>query len=512
MNTNHYIKIKNLESIALNKIPTLDYESEFLKLSNSILADKSRYIFAYFGKKENEALRTYMLIADDKEGAIFLYSSLMDLSKKHLSISKEHFCAEKFEREMYENFGLMFSDHPWLKPVRYAHNRADKNLLQANYPFFKSDSSHLHEVAVGPIHAGVIEPGHFRFICSGEEILHLEIQLGYQHRGIESLMLENKKPSYRLALSEAIAGDTAIGHSYAYCAIMESLSDTACTHNANLTRLILLELERIANHTGNIGNLSVDIAYQPSSSIMGKLRGLMPLNMMMIISGDRFGKGILVPGGMRYKIDTAKKQKLSAMILKFEEEFISTAELLMDSDHSMNRFETCGVVDDKKVLDCGFVGISAKMSGIKRDTRQTHPYDVYKNLQFNAKIAHTGDVKARLEIRIAEVKQSVELVIQALNQLELNDEIYSNDKNKWCNPLNNSIKPNHLCVSLIEGCRGVICHVAITDVQGELGTYKVVDTSFHNWLALALACRNVAISDFPINNKSFDLSYCGHDL
>ena len=509
MSEQKYIRIKNFRNISLDKIPVLDYETAFLPLSNSILSDKSKYIFAYFGKKSNressnETILTFMLIADDKEGDILLYSSLMNVGKTYHSVSKDNLCAEKFERELYENFGIKYNDHPWYKPVRYAHDRADKNLLLKDYPYYQSESIHLHEVAVGPVHAGVIEPGSFRFICNGEEILHLEIQLGYQHRGIEYLMLQNKKSSYRLALSEAIAGDTAIAHAYAYCANIESLTETMVPENAKTIRLILLELERIANHTGDIGNLCVGLAFQPVSSIMGKLRGT-PLNMMMVISGDRFGKGNLTPGGIRYAIDETKKQKLHEMLKKFSDEFNSTSELFMNSTYSINRVENCGVVNAEKVLSCGFVGYAAKMSGIKRDVRQSHAFDDYKIMNFNTETVQGGDVKARIEIRILEVKQSIEIITKALNKLNTNDRNISL-------ALHPKVEPNQLSVSLIEGFRGVICHVAITDEKGELAAYKIVDPSFHNWLALALACRGVGISDFPINNKSFNQSYCGHDL
>jgi len=506
MQHHKYIKVKNRQSVPLGDIPVLDYENEFVPQTNHLLSDRDKYVFCYYGRKTTRGINTFMLIADDAHGDILLYSSLMHPGTPYTSVSKETFCAEKFERELYENFGIQYEDHPWLKPVRYAFNRADRNLLQAEYPFYKIESEHLHEVGVGPIHAGVIEPGHFRFICSGEEILHLEIQLGYQHRGIEHLMLENKKPSYRLCLTEAIAGDTAIGHSYTYCALMESLSDAVIPENAKLLRMILLELERIANHTFDLGNLCVGLAYQPVSSILGKLRGV-PLNMMMNISGDRFGKGCLKPGGLRKGIDKAKIEKLLGMLAGYEKEFIPTAQLFLDSSYAMNRVETCGIVDASQIKDCGFVGIAAKMSNVKRDVRNTHPYDFYETKKLPVQTENSGDVKARIELRIKEVIHSIDLVRTGLENLDIRE-----DKKMWSTELIHPLQGEHLCVSLTEGFRGVICHVATTNNKGEIDSYKFVDPSFHNWLALALACRGVGISDFPINNKSFNQSYCGHDL
>ena len=139
------------------------------------------------------------------------------------SFSKHNLVFEKFEREIHENFGIAYTDHPWLKPVRFPFNRFNKNTTVADYPFFTIESEELHEVGVGPIHAGIIEPGHFRFICNGEQILHLEIQLGYQHRGIEQLFLEKKKLLQRITLAENIAGDSVVGHTVAFVNLWESL-------------------------------------------------------------------------------------------------------------------------------------------------------------------------------------------------------------------------------------------------------------------------------------------------
>src|SRR5439155_11332517 len=167
-------------------------------------------------------------VANDETHSIFVSSSLVDITQQLPSFAAKNLAFEKFERELNENFGIPYSDHPWLKPVRFSFNRNDKNKTITRYPFFKIESEELHEVGVGPIHAGVIEPGHFRFICNGEQILHLEIQLGYQHRGIESLFLHKKKLLQRTVLAESIAGDTVAGHTNAFVSVWESL----CGFNA----------------------------------------------------------------------------------------------------------------------------------------------------------------------------------------------------------------------------------------------------------------------------------------
>ena len=199
----HYLTIKNNQSVPISEIPEVSYNA-FLILNTGMVAEKpERHCVNYYGYKSGDKIKLICCIADDADHVIFVSSCLVEVGSEHASFTAKLLCFEKFEREIHENFGIQFTDHPWLKPVRYAHNRFDKNQNIANYPFYSIDSEELHEVGVGPIHAGVIEPGHFRFICNGEQILHLEIQLGYQHRGIEKLFrgfkINNSNSTTKLA-------------------------------------------------------------------------------------------------------------------------------------------------------------------------------------------------------------------------------------------------------------------------------------------------------------------------
>ena len=182
----NYIAIRNFQSIPLNQIPELEYEA-FKKLNLDLVQDISCHCVNYFGILQDRLVRLFCCIANDEMQVILISSCLVPLEMKLESLSAVHLCFERFERELHERFGIQYVDHPWLKPVRFAFNRFNGNTGLREYPFFHMESNELHEVGVGPIHAGVIEPGHFRFICNGEQILHLEIQLGYQHRGVESL-------------------------------------------------------------------------------------------------------------------------------------------------------------------------------------------------------------------------------------------------------------------------------------------------------------------------------------
>lgn len=188
------IDIRNNQTIPIASIPELEY-ADFLEFNTALMADETCHCVQYFAYRLPGAIKLICCMANDHEHNISLSSSLVNPDAHLASFTRHHFSFHFFEREIHENFGLQYTDHPWLKPVRYSFDRADLQQQIANYPFYHMDSEELHEVGVGPIHAGVIEPGHFRFICNGEQILHLEIQLGYQHRGLEQMMLQKKKPA-----------------------------------------------------------------------------------------------------------------------------------------------------------------------------------------------------------------------------------------------------------------------------------------------------------------------------
>ena len=265
------ISIKNNQTIPVWDIPVLKYE-DLLEYYTSLLKEEYNHCVNYFGFQQSDKLKLICCIANDKDQTINISSSLIELKTELPSFTHHHRAFHIFERELHENYGVKYTDHPWLKPVRFSHNRHDRNSKIDNYPFYKIESEELHEVGVGPIHAGVIEPGHFRFICNGEQILHLEIQLGFQHRGIEKLFLEKNKLLQRATLAESIAGDTVAGHTTAFVNLWESLCGNKPEEDLQFSRTLALELERIAIHTGDLSAICTDIAYQLGSSVFGRLR------------------------------------------------------------------------------------------------------------------------------------------------------------------------------------------------------------------------------------------------
>ncbi len=497
-----YISVKNNQSIPLSSIPELDYAS-FLELNVfSLIKGAGAHCVNYFGVPHSGKIKLFCCIANDALSNISITSSALDAKQPITSFTKHNLVFEKFEREIHENFGIAYTDHPWLKPVRYPFNRANKKSTIAYYPFFKIESEELHEVGVGPIHAGIIEPGHFRFICNGEQILHLEIQLGYQHRGVEQLFLEKKKLLQRITLAENIAGDSVAGHAVAFVNLWESLCNYTPGRELQLARTLALELERIAIHTSDLSGICTDIAYQLGSAVYGRLRTPV-INYFQKWCGNRLAKGLIRAGKTNFQFTRELALELTGLLDEFEKNFEEISEELFSLPSVLARLEKTGVITTEQAAALGTVGISARMSAINRDIRKSHPHDLYEELNHQILIKNHGDVHSRSRLRKKEINQSIGYIRQLIQNLPAHEQKET---------MLSVPSPDSFAISLVEGWRGEICHCAITDNNGELVHYKIKDPSFHNWLALALAVRNNEISDFPVINKSFDLSYCGHDL
>ena len=285
----NWVITKNNGRIDLNSIPELTIQElrlEIIKMNKRVIA--------FFGQNwSDNKVKLFVVLADDKNAELYVSSALfLNNEKTYESITKDIPSFHIFEREFYEQFNIEPIGHPWLKPVR-SHKK--------DYDFFKMDGDEIHQVAVGPIHAGVIEPGHFRFMCNGEMVYHLEIMLGYQNRGIEKLILAN--PTNQLA--ESICGDSVIGHNLAFSNVIESLKDIKITKRARLIRTLALEMERIGIHIGDLGAISGDIAYLMGASVFGATRTLV-INTMLEFSGSRFGRGLVNIGGVNFDIDDKK--------------------------------------------------------------------------------------------------------------------------------------------------------------------------------------------------------------
>jgi len=255
-------------------------------------------------------------------------------------------------------------------------------------------------------------------------------------------------------------------------------------------------------HTGDLSGMCTDVAYQLGSAVFGRLRTPL-INYFQTWCGNRLAKGLIRAGKTNFPFTGALADELTKLFDAYEKDFEGISEELFSLPSALARFEKTGVVTTEQAATIGTVGMSARMSAISRDIRFSHPHDLYEALNHQPVIKHHGDVYSRAQIRKEEINQSIGYIRQLIQNLP-------KDEHKVFQLSNPT--PNAFTISLVEGWRGEICHCAITDDSGELIHYKIKDPSFHNWLALALAVRNNEISDFPICNKSFDLSYCGHDL
>ena len=500
----NFTTIANGQVIRISDIAVLPF-TEFSDQAKAIVAQGGKVVqfFAYpaeGGVRFMAVLRTDALLAATCNAPETYPSLTASCPQFHM-----------FEREIAEQYGIRPEGHPWLKMVRYHPNlRGVKDIfgndytedIPGRYPYYQVAGEEIHEVAVGPVHAGVIEPGHFRFNCIGERVLNLEIQLGYQHRGVEQLLIgaDLKRLPF---ITENTAGDTSVGHSLCHAQAMEALGRVQIDDGATIIRTIGLELERIANHIGDLGALSGDVAFLPPANYCGRMRGDF-LNMSLLLCGNRFGKGLVRPGGVRFPMDDGNRRDLAARISELKPQVAHTIELLFSTSSVRSRFEGCGAVslDDAGAL--GLVGPAGRACGLPYDVRRCFPTEHYGRIDIPENAEPTGDVWARAKVRADEVMQSIEIIEHLIKEPVETQVI---DQQPDLMPAANS-----LVVTLNEAWRGELSHCVLTDATGKIMRYKIKDPSFHNWNGLSMSLRDTGISDFPLNNKSYNLSYCGFDL
>ena len=503
------VRMLNASATELGRVPAL----AFPKFREAILngVTNGMRVATLFGETGDSSsqVRLFVVLADSVHGQLQLAQTFVE-DDRFDSLTPDCPQLHLFEREIAEQFGVRPEGHPWFKPVRFqaswrpghdAWQRAENEKpVPGVMDFYRVEGEEIHEVAVGPVHAGVIEPGHFRFQCHGEHVFHLEIALGYQHRGVERALCGG--PNQRsIHYMETLAGDTTVGHATAYAQIIEALAGCQVPIRGQILRGVALELERLANHTGDLGALAGDVGYLPTASYCGRLRGDF-LNITALLCGSRFGRGMVRPGGVGFDVDRERVVQVLQRLELAYRDVSSAVDLLWGSPSVLSRFDDAGTVSSQVAELLGLVGPAARACGLVQDVRQDFPTGVFQFSQIPVSTWHTGDVFARAYVRWLEIQHSVAFIrdqLRALPPGSIRADV-------------NSLSANRAAVALVEGWRGEICHVALTDERGRFARYKVVDPSFHNWMGLAMALRDQQISDFPLCNKSFNLSYCGHDL
>lgn len=467
----YLLELKNRKSIDINLIPSAPFD-EFEKI---VCAENYRVISLF--AQEN---LLYAILTEETNTKLFVSSTAVGDAYPSFTLKKP--ALHLFEREIFEKNNITPIGHPFLKPVRE----------QKYYEFLKSSDLQTHEVAVGPVHAGIIEPGHFRFLCNGERVNHLEIMLGYQKRGVEKMLC--KKPS--ITLAESICGDSTVAYAKTFAEIIENLSNIEVDEKSKNIRIIALELERLGIHLGDIGAIAGDVAYQIGANVLAVTRTL-AINTTLDICGNRFGKGLIKFGGVNYDINIVLVKQIQLVLDEIKERLNVMADAMFSNATVLSRLENTGCVTKKRAKEIGMVGMAARASGLQIDSRRLDDEN------FTIKSMKNGDVYSRAYQRYLEALQSIEIIENLLPKLtgEISKE------RKYIN-----LKPNSFVVAINESWRGELCHCCATDENGYLKFYKIKDASFNNWFGLALAVRNNQISDFPVCNKSFDLSYCGFDL
>lgn len=429
-----------------------------------------------------------------------------------VSLATLYYPASRFEREIRDLFGIEAMGHPDSRPlVRHAFWPKNYFPLRKDaappehfeddgtpFPFASVGGEGVYEIPVGPVHAGIIEPGHFRFSVIGETVIDLKIRLYFTHKGTEKLF-EGKSPIGGLELAERISGDTTVGHSLAYCQALESLTGTEVPARAQYLRVVLLEMERLYNHIADMGAIANDTGFAIANAHCSRLRERL-LRLNKALTGNRLLRGGLVPGGVRF--DLPDGLDLPAELYTILADFNEVVDICLKNTILTDRLEGTGYLTKQTAIDHGVLGYVARASGVDLDARRDHPFAAYSELDFIVPVYESGDVYARTMIRVEEASQSVALLRQAIKRLAPGPLSVPMGKLP-------SFKP---AFGVVEGWRGAIIHWVMADNSGNLYRVKIKDPSFVNWPALSFALLKNIVPDFPLCNKSFNLSYSGNDL
>jgi Ni,Fe-hydrogenase III large subunit/Ni,Fe-hydrogenase III component G len=435
-------------------------------------------------------------------------------SARFASLATRSFAASRFEREIHDLFGLIPEGHPDLRrlalhqywPDGYHPLRRDvasrTDFVDAGepYPFQRVEGEGIFEITVGPVHAGIIEPGHFRFSVEGETIVNLETRLGFVHKGTEKLF-EGVAVDRATRLAERISGDTSVGHVLAYCQAVETLAGCVPPPRANRLRTVLLELERIYNHVGDVGMIVNDTGFAFGHAHCFRIREEL-LRLNEHLTGHRLLRGAVVPGGVTGPVAAASLVDAATKVETLVAEFLAIVRLCLDNTTVLERLQGTGRLTGQTATELQAVGLVARASGIDADLRRDRPFAAYGETGVNVSIYGTGDVWARTMVRLDEAREAARLI----------GEIVRLDEPGVVQAPISPLTAGAHALGLVEAWRGPVWHWVVAGGPTTLGRVKIVDPSFRNWPALEYAVLNNIVPDFPLCNKSFNLSYSGNDL
>ncbi len=446
---------------------------------------------------------------------LLLVTELPDGERSFHSITPHIHAAKWYEREIRDMFGLIPLGHPDLRRlIRHEHWPKGTHPLkkdfawdrvlsrqQGEYHFRQIEGEGVFEVPVGPIHAGIIEPGHFRFSVAGEPIMQLELRLFWKHRGIEKLF-EQQRLTDAVPLAERVSGDTTVGHSLAYCQAVETLLALEVPRRAKYLRSLFLELERLHNHLGDVGAICNDTAYALAHAHCGRMKErLMQLNDRLC--GSRFLRDVIRVGGVSRNLTAEQLHEIVAELDAIEPDFAELEHIVSANASLIDRLETTGILRERTAWDHAVVGLVARACGLSQDIRRDRPFAAYDELEVKVATYRYGDVRARMRVRMDEIHESMRLIRKIRIRIP-------------SGPI--TVEPDRMpaagdwALSAVEGWRGEILYVVVAGENGTIHRCKVRDPSFVNWPAIQWAVLGNIIPDFPLINKSFNLSYAGNDL
>jgi Ni,Fe-hydrogenase III large subunit/Ni,Fe-hydrogenase III component G len=488
-------------------------EDEFLSLADTLAARKCVLIGLFCAEGFSGQAQFSLFTVFEKKGTLLVV--IRHTSGDTRSIAAAFPSASWFERECRDGFGIEFRDafdtrrlflhenypagfHPLRKSFRNGPLETHQPANVADeYQFRPVRGEGVYQVPVGPVHAGIIEPGHFRFSVIGETIFNLEIRMFYKHRGIEKLA-EGRTPQECVAVAEAVSGDESVANATAFCLAVEKIAPVPAPGRAWYLRTILLEMERIGSHLGDQAGMLIDVAFPLGANQFAVLREDI-FRMNATLTGSRFMRGMVEVGGLSKDLRKEQLMELGRFIALFRKRYRVGLKIVLSTTSVLDRFTTTGTIRKGLLRPLNITGPAARASGGKVDVRRDHPYGIYGIIPPENALLNDGDVLARFTIKASEIMNSLDLIEQILETMP------DGPVKAEC-PIRDGYS-----LSLVESARGQnLCWVWIRN--GKIERYKVRTSSFCNWLAIEHAVQGNIVPDFPVINKSLNLSYAGTDL
>jgi Ni,Fe-hydrogenase III large subunit/Ni,Fe-hydrogenase III component G len=505
-----------VEQISLPSTTIWQIESNhWQKFAELAMEQKVRWVAGWAEQVQD---RFFINACFEKQGVYVLLRTIVNAAKSELpSQATVYPAANRSERHTQDMFGISFAGHPdnrrWTRHKAWAKHsyplrkdfpvQGEPEAITApdmDYAFVKGYGAGIYEIPVGPVHAGIIEPGHFRFLAVGELILNLEERLGYVHKGIEKIA-EGRTPESLARLAGRVSGDTTVGHCWAACRAMEHAADIEIPPRAALIRGILAERERVANHLGDMGAICNDVAFVFAQMQFTRLRELW-LRTNATVFGHRLLMDRIVPGGVNCDLSESSCTLIKQEIIQLKDE-LSEIMPPIDLNSSLeDRLYTAGYLSPETAAAFGTLGYVGRASGQDFDVRRDAPYPPYDQVTFKVALEDQGDIASRFWVRYKEINAALKLIEQFIAQLTAGN-IFA----EWQIPPAGSE-----ALGIVEGWRGEITAYVRFDGDNKIARFYPRDPSILNWPALEKLTLNNIVPDFPVCNKSLNGSYSGNDL